>query len=113
MKSIDENVKLKGVSERSEFGFLTVFEHLKYLEVGKNLKFPLLPIWILCKEFHYSVLFAKDSRANYLTTKKFDLVFFDELCNYEDQIILTVENNKSNNNTYTNVEDDDLTPLIE
>ena len=28
------------------------------MEVGKNLKEPLLPIWVICKEFHYSVVFG-------------------------------------------------------
>jgi hypothetical protein len=49
---------IKGIEKRSEIGFLTIFEHFQYMEVGKNLKEPLLPIWVICKEFHYSVVFG-------------------------------------------------------
>ena len=57
---LDKNLKLKGIAKKSEFGFLTLFEHYKYLQVGSYLKNPILPIWVICKEYHYSVVFAKD-----------------------------------------------------
>jgi hypothetical protein len=57
-KTLDENYVLHGIPERSEIGFLTIFEHFKYLEVGEYLKSPRYPIWVLCKEYHYSVIFG-------------------------------------------------------
>jgi len=44
---------------------LTIFETLKYIEVGKNLKNPVFPAWVICKEFHYHVIFA----PNYLISQ--------------------------------------------
>lgn len=57
-KTLDENYILKGVGEQQEFGFLTILEYYKYLEVGTYYKQPLYPIWVICKEYHYTVLFA-------------------------------------------------------
>ena len=81
---------LKGVKERQEFGFMTIFEHFKYLEVGSNQKTPFLPIWVICKEYHYSILFAKDSRANENIAEKFDVIYYDELYNTDDRLLLTI-----------------------
>ncbi|CAD8167646.1 unnamed protein product [Paramecium pentaurelia] len=94
-KQIDE-LKIKGIEERSEIGFLTIFEHFQYLEVGKNLKEPLLPIWVICKEYHYSVIFGCNNDViqdkTYLKNnlKEFDLVFYDGLNNSDDLIIITI-----------------------
>ncbi|CAD8084678.1 unnamed protein product [Paramecium primaurelia] len=94
-KQIDE-LKIKGIEERSEIGFLTIFEHFQYLEVGKNLKEPLLPIWVICKEYHYSVIFGCNNDViqdkPYLKNnlKEFDLVFYDGLNNPDDLIIITI-----------------------
>ena len=49
-----------GIESKSEFGFLTIFEFYKYVECGENLKNPVFPVWVICKEYHYSVLFALD-----------------------------------------------------
>lgn len=57
MREID-GLKINGIEERSEFGFLTIFEHFGYLEIGRNFKEPHIPIWVLCKEYHYSVIFG-------------------------------------------------------
>lgn len=80
----------KGVIERSEIGFLTIFEHFKYYTVGQNLKTPYLPIWVICKEFHYTVLFAKDSRCNENIAERFDLIYYDEMLNTDDRLLLTL-----------------------
>jgi len=88
-KNLDDMI-LKGVKERQEFGFLTIFEHYKYLEVGSNLKTPFLPIWVICKEYHYSILFAKDSRTNENIAEKFDIIYYDELYNTDDRLLLTI-----------------------
>ncbi|KAL4476827.1 hypothetical protein ABPG72_010664 [Tetrahymena utriculariae] len=128
-KVLDGDYKLKGIDKRSQFGFLTIFEHLKYIEVGSYLKTPLFPIWIICKEYHYSVIFAKDFRANEKAQQPhFDLVYYDELYNPQDRIILTVTQKKYAKSNYIssqtsdqqhflfkkkNEEDDDMIPVIE
>ena len=70
---------------------MTMYEHFKYINVESNYKEPILPIWIIQKEYHYSCMFAKDSRANnFENTEKFDVIYYDGLYNFEDRIILTV-----------------------
>ena len=57
-KDLGDGMVLKGIPSKSEIGFLTFFEHFGYFEVGDNMKRPLLPIWIVCSESHYSILFS-------------------------------------------------------
>ena len=59
-KDLGDNYILKGIPKRSEIGFLTLFEHYGHMQVGANLKRPQLPIWIICSESHYSILFSPD-----------------------------------------------------
>lgn len=51
-------LRLKGISDKSQIGFLTLLEHLRYCEVGWNYKDPFYPIWILGSETHLSVIFS-------------------------------------------------------
>lgn len=53
-----DDLVLKGINKRSEIGFLTFYEHYGHFEVGDNYKKPKLPIWIVCSESHYSILFS-------------------------------------------------------
>lgn len=57
-KDLGDNFILKGINKQSDIGFLTLFEHYGYFEVGDNLKNPKLPIWVVCSESHYSILFS-------------------------------------------------------
>lgn len=59
-KDMGDGLILKGIQRQSEIGFLTFFEHYGYFQVGANLKKPYLPIWIVCSESHYSILFSTD-----------------------------------------------------
>ncbi|GIL67924.1 hypothetical protein Vafri_21194 [Volvox africanus] len=79
-KHLDGSTMLKGISRRCRVGLLTLFEWYKYVEVGASLKNPTLPVWVICSESHFTVLFAQDSRAlqNQLP---FDLYYYDELAN--------------------------------
>jgi ubiquitin carboxyl-terminal hydrolase MINDY-3/4 len=67
--------------------------------VGENLKTPKVPIWIVCSESHYSVLFSIDANNYKKTGAAFDLVYYDELARQEDDIILTVEPGKYTGST--------------
>jgi len=97
-KSMGDDLVLKGIPRRSEIGFLTFFEHFGHFEVGENLKKPVLPIWIVCSESHYSILFSTNfsMAATTITpnSKSFDLIYYDELARQQDDIILTVEPGK-------------------
>lgn len=89
VKKVDGTV-LKGVSRRSKLGLLTLFEWYKYMEVGRYLKDPDVPVWVVCSESHFTVLFAMDSRAMRGNTP-FDLYYYDELANQDNIIKLTVK----------------------
>ncbi|XP_008185837.1 ubiquitin carboxyl-terminal hydrolase MINDY-3 [Acyrthosiphon pisum] len=53
-------LKLQGIEKQSEVGFLTLLEHLRYLQVGTYLKNPCNPIWVLGSDTHLTVLFSFD-----------------------------------------------------
>ncbi|EGR33827.1 UPF0526 protein, putative [Ichthyophthirius multifiliis] len=121
-KVLDDELRLRGIDQKSQFGFLTIFEHLQYIEVGEYLKKPVFPIWVICKEYHYSVIFALDYRVCEIKNNgKFDIILYDELYNKDDRIIMTVsfkeqtENNKRlfEKKDQDDKQDEDLVPLIE
>jgi hypothetical protein len=78
-KDLGDNFILKGIQKRSDVGFLTFFEAFGYFEVGQHLKTPRVPIWIVCSESHYSVIFSVDQNNINNTGKVFDLLYYDEL----------------------------------
>ncbi len=63
------------------------------------MKVPVFPMWIICKEYHYSVVFCKDYRANEEKPFKFDVIFYDGLYNPSDKLVLTIkiDDDKDNN----------------
>ena len=90
-KDMGDNFIIKGVHKDSEIGFLTLFEAYGYFQVGQHLKSPKLPIWIVCSESHYSVIFSPDIGLARRKQAVFDLIYYDELAKQEDDIILTVK----------------------
>ncbi len=55
------------------------------------MKSPKLPIWIICSESHYSVIFSPDINLAKKKQQVFDLIYYDELAKQEDDVILTVK----------------------
>ncbi|XP_047550375.1 probable ubiquitin carboxyl-terminal hydrolase MINDY-4 isoform X1 [Lutra lutra] len=102
---------LKGIGARSDVGFLSLFEHYNVCQVGCFLKTPRFPIWVVCSESHFSVLFSlqpellRDWRAERL----FDLYYYDGLANQQEQIRLTVDTTQ----TIPEDRDNDLVPPVE
>lgn len=90
-KDMGDNFILKGIHKQSEIGFLTLFEAYGYFQVGSYLKQPSVPIWIICSESHYSVLFSTDFSLIQKRQQVFDLIYYDELARQEDDIVLTVK----------------------
>jgi hypothetical protein len=87
-----DTTTLRGIGRKSDIGFLSLFEHYKYIEVGSHYKDPRYPIWVLCSESHYTVLFGlKRSPQRYRPGGSFDLYYYDELANQNEQIQLTVD----------------------
>ena len=105
-KSMD-GMLMKGIpataagSSGSTVGMLSLFEHYGYVEVGSVLKRPCYPVWIVCSESHYSVLYCEEDgnkqqqQAAAVGGKdgwvKFDLFYYDELIKQQEVIRLTVD----------------------
>ncbi|XP_059827709.1 probable ubiquitin carboxyl-terminal hydrolase MINDY-4 isoform X1 [Hypanus sabinus] len=84
---------LKGISGRSDIGLLSLFEHYSICKVGSFLKTPKFPIWVVCSESHFSVLFClkKELLSDWKSERRFDLYYYDGLANQQDEIRLTVD----------------------
>lgn len=54
-------IELAGIKERSEVGYLTLLEALRFCQVGENLKCPKFPIWVIGSESHTTLLFSPDA----------------------------------------------------
>ncbi|XP_069585344.1 probable ubiquitin carboxyl-terminal hydrolase MINDY-4 isoform X1 [Ranitomeya imitator] len=102
---------LKGISCRSDIGFLSLFEHYNVCQVGSYLKTPKFPIWVVCSESHFSVLFClkKELISDWKAERKFDLHYYDGLANQQEEIRLTVDTS----GTYIEDKDNDLIPPLE
>ncbi|EMP29428.1 hypothetical protein UY3_13471 [Chelonia mydas] len=102
---------LKGITNRSDIGLLSLFEHYDVCQVGCYLKTPRYPIWVVCSESHFSVLFClrKDLLGDWKTERRFDLYYYDGLANQEEEIRLTVDTVQP----YTEDKENDLIPPLE
>ncbi|KAF1495305.1 putative ubiquitin carboxyl-terminal hydrolase MINDY-4, partial [Megadyptes antipodes antipodes] len=102
---------LKGITSRSDIGLLSLFEHYDVCQVGCYLKTPKYPIWLVCSESHFSVLFCleKDLLGDWKTERRFDLYYYDGLANQEEEIRLTVDTTQM----CAEEKENDLTPPLE
>ncbi|XP_074140664.1 putative ubiquitin carboxyl-terminal hydrolase MINDY-4 isoform X3 [Sminthopsis crassicaudata] len=84
---------LKGITSRSDIGLLSLFEHYDVCQVGCYLKTPKYPIWVVCSESHFSVLFSlqRDLLSDWKVERIFDLYYYDGLANQQGEIRLTVD----------------------
>eukprot|EP00511_Aplanochytrium_stocchinoi_P007478 CAMPEP_0204835334 /NCGR_PEP_ID=MMETSP1346-20131115/22290_1 /ASSEMBLY_ACC=CAM_ASM_000771 /TAXON_ID=215587 /ORGANISM="Aplanochytrium stocchinoi, Strain GSBS06" /LENGTH=182 /DNA_ID=CAMNT_0051969237 /DNA_START=63 /DNA_END=611 /DNA_ORIENTATION=+ len=91
---MEKSLKLRGVPQRGSIGFLTLFEHYEYMQVGNHYKTPTYPIWVICSESHYSILFSTEEMLVEGTEQKkpetFDLFYYDELGRQNETYRLTV-----------------------
>ncbi|KAG5459430.1 MAG: hypothetical protein BJ554DRAFT_168, partial [Olpidium bornovanus] len=116
---------LKGLDERSPFGYLSLFEHYGSLQVGSRMRFPVYPIFVVCSESHYTVLFSPTKACLQVTTdeggdgggpqREFDLFFYDGLANQESPTRLTVRpgRRREDGSGGGGGDDDDLVPPLE
>ncbi|XP_057698031.1 probable ubiquitin carboxyl-terminal hydrolase MINDY-4 isoform X2 [Corythoichthys intestinalis] len=83
---------LKGIKTHCNIGLLSLFEHYNIFKVGDYLKNPLFPIWVVCSESHFSVLFGLQGEllTNQDKSVEFDLYYYDGLANQQEEIRLTV-----------------------
>uniref|UniRef100_A0A6U4VFS2 Deubiquitinating enzyme MINDY-3/4 conserved domain-containing protein n=3 Tax=Hemiselmis andersenii TaxID=464988 RepID=A0A6U4VFS2_HEMAN len=88
-----DGMKLTGVHKRSNVGMLTLFEHYDSMQVGSRLKDPITPVWVVCSESHFSVIFSCDAEEVQSATASgggFDLHYYDELAKQDEPIRLSV-----------------------
>uniref|UniRef100_A0A8D2ZPV3 Ubiquitin carboxyl-terminal hydrolase MINDY n=1 Tax=Scophthalmus maximus TaxID=52904 RepID=A0A8D2ZPV3_SCOMX len=83
---------LKGIKTRCDVGLLSLFEHYNICKVGVYMKTPHFPIWVVCSESHFSVLFGlqRELLTNPDRDLEFDLYYYDGLANQQEEIRLTV-----------------------
>uniref|UniRef100_A0A665WLP7 Ubiquitin carboxyl-terminal hydrolase MINDY n=1 Tax=Echeneis naucrates TaxID=173247 RepID=A0A665WLP7_ECHNA len=83
---------LKGIKGHCDVGLLSLFEHYNICKVGAYLKTPRYPIWVVCSESHFSVLFGlqRELLTNPDRSLQFDLYYYDGLANQQEEIRLTV-----------------------
>ncbi len=89
-KDLGDDYILRGIKSPQELGFLTLFEYYGNYNVGSYLKNPALPIWVICSESHYFILFSNDLSA-LQEMKEIDLIFYDQLMRQEKTILLTLK----------------------
>ncbi|KAL3831767.1 hypothetical protein ACJMK2_023474 [Sinanodonta woodiana] len=89
----EKPVILKGLSARSDIGLLSLFEHYKSCQVGTYFKTPRYPIWIICSESHFSLLFSvkRDLISDWKAERRFHLYYFDGLARQQHEIKLTID----------------------
>ncbi|XP_017382596.1 probable ubiquitin carboxyl-terminal hydrolase MINDY-4 isoform X1 [Cebus imitator] len=112
LDSGDGNITLlRGIAARSDIGFLSLFEHYNVCQVGCFLKTPRFPIWVVCSESHFSVLFSLQPGLlrDWRTERLFDLYYYDGLANQQEQIRLTIDTTQ----TISEDTDNDLVPPLE
>ncbi|XP_059142590.1 probable ubiquitin carboxyl-terminal hydrolase MINDY-4 isoform X2 [Physella acuta] len=110
---VGDTIILKGISGRSDIGLLSLFEHYQSCKVGTYYKTPKNPIWVVCSESHFSVLFAakRDLVNDWKAERRFDLFYYDGLSRQQEEIRLTIS---TLNQAYKPpVSEDDLVPPLE
>ncbi|KAM5272217.1 putative ubiquitin carboxyl-terminal hydrolase MINDY-4 [Ctenodactylus gundi] len=102
---------LRGIAARSDIGFLSLFEHYNVCQVGCFLKTPRFPIWVVCSESHFSILFSLQPEllSSWRVEKLFDLYYYDGLANQQEQIRLTIDTTQ----TVPEHSSNDLVPPLE
>jgi hypothetical protein len=100
--------KLKGLEEECDIGQLSLFEYYDNMMIGSFGKNPRYPIFVVCSESHYTVLFGTmDSTPGTSTSTKFELFYYDQLSNQTNEIKLSLlVGGKKNDNR-------DLVPPLE
>ena len=83
-----DQTRLKGIKSQGEVGLLSLFEHYKSCQVGAHLKCPVFPIWLVCSESHFTVLWARDGEEG---EGVIQLSYYDGLAGQDGPINLSVD----------------------
>ncbi|CAN9500396.1 unnamed protein product [Ophioblennius macclurei] len=103
---------LKGIKSQCDVGLLSLFEHYNICKVGAHLKSPSFPIWVVCSESHFSVLFGLQRELLTVEDRalEFDLYYYDGLANQQEEIRLTLSLGKMTSSSHA-VDTDLIPPL--
>ena len=92
-----DSTLLKGIHRATPVGYLALFEAYGSLEVGARLKHPTSPVWVVCSESHFSVLFVCDEEQIITgescvpgEDEACELYYYDGLASQEEVIRLSV-----------------------
>ncbi|CAD7091558.1 unnamed protein product [Hermetia illucens] len=55
-------LKLRGINQQADVGFITLMEQMRYCTVGSFYKNPKNPVWVMGSETHLTVLFSNEKR---------------------------------------------------
>ncbi|XP_065897106.1 probable ubiquitin carboxyl-terminal hydrolase MINDY-4 [Dysidea avara] len=105
----NDSMQLKGLDCQSGIGFLSLFEYYKSCTVGVNYKQPRYPIWVVCSESHFSVLFNSSKDFFIRQPPHFDLLYFNGLGEQDEEIRLTIDTTQYSE--IINETDDLVSPL--
>ena len=89
-----DTLVLKGITDKTDIGLLSLFEHFGSCIVGDFLKNPNFPIWVVCSESHFTVVFSLERGAEKTSTadrKPVELIYYDELGRQDEPIHIVVE----------------------
>jgi hypothetical protein len=105
---------LRGVEERADVGLLSLFEHYQSTTVGEHLKTPIYPIWLVCSESHFSVIWSDrlgKEKTSSADRGPIELYYYDGLAKQENVIRLTVNCSEFNAPPPRSKEEDLVPPL--
>lgn len=103
---------LKGIDCRQNIGFLSLFEHYESCQVGTYMKTPKYPIWVICSESHFSVLFClkKELMNDWKVERRFELYYYDGLARQDQEIKLSID---TTNRFFQPPSDNELVPPLD
>lgn len=55
-------LKLRGITQQADVGFITLMEQMRYCTVGSFFKNPKNPVWVMASDTHLTVLFSNEKR---------------------------------------------------
>lgn len=109
VRSVD-GLSMKGIDRTCRVGLLTLFEWFKHVDVGSRLKHPECPIWVVCSESHFSVLFSSCGDVNAVRAPPaIDVHYYDGLARQAAPLHLTLRSDVTLD--CSKVADDELPPL--
>lgn len=80
-RKLDDSLKMNGIQQPNDIGFLTINEYFKFTEIGTYYKNPLMPIWITFMDQKFQTIFGWTSNtiSNGPELVEFDLVFINDI----------------------------------